>query len=515
MSAKIHNQLRWGSILSYAQMGLSVLIGLLYTPVMLRLLGSSEYGLYNTVASTISMLGLLNLGFNSGYIRYFAKYRVNEDEESIWKLNGLFLILFTVIGLVALLCGLYLTIHLELVFKTGLTAEEYRIAKILMLLLTLNLAVSFPMSVFSMIISANERFVFLKLLGMLNTVLGPLLTLPLLLMGYRSIAMVSVSVGLALITNAAYVYYVLFVLRNRFRFRDFERGIISGLFAYTLFIAINIIVDQINWNIDKLLLTRFKGTAAVAVYSVGYSLYSMYMSFSLSVSGVFTPRIHRIANETRENLSLQRQRFTELFLKVGRIQFLVLGLVASGMVFFGYAFLTEFWAGPDYADSYAVALLLMLPASIALTQNVGIEIQRALNLHHFRSLVYLGMALVNLGLSIYLCQKYGAIGSAVGTAISLILANGLIMNIYYHLKCNIDILAFWKNILRMSTGLLAPVAFGIVYTRLLDVSRPAVFVLGIAAYTAVYCASAWCLSMNAYEKTLVRTIIHKLQRRPT
>ena len=79
MSAKIHNQLRWGSILSYAQMGLSVLIGLLYTPVMLRLLGSSEYGLYNTVASTISMLGLLNLGFNSGYIRYFAKYRVNDS----------------------------------------------------------------------------------------------------------------------------------------------------------------------------------------------------------------------------------------------------------------------------------------------------------------------------------------------------------------------------------------------------------------------------------------------------
>ena len=130
MSAKSHNQLKWGSILSYAQMGLGILVGLIYTPVMLRLLGQSEYGLYNTVSSTISMLGLLNLGFNSGYIRYFAKYKLNKDTESIWKLNGLFLIIFTVIGMIALLCGLYLTFHLEMVFKTGLTEREYEVARI-------------------------------------------------------------------------------------------------------------------------------------------------------------------------------------------------------------------------------------------------------------------------------------------------------------------------------------------------------------------------------------------------
>lgn len=513
MKRKQHNQLRWGAFLSYAQMGLSVLINLLYTPVMLRLLGTSEYGLYNTVASTISMLGLLNLGFNSGYIRYFAKYRADRDEESVWKLNGFYLILFTMIGAVALLCGLYLTFHLELVFRTGLTAEEYRVAKILMMLMTMNLSISFPMSVFSTIISANERYLFLKLLGMINTVLGPMLTLPLLLMGYRSVAMVSVSVFLAMVTNVTYIYYVFFVLKNRFHFRGMKKGLFSGLFVYTLFIAINLVVDQINWNIDKLLLTRFRGTAAVAVYSVGYTLYCMYMSLSVSVSGVFGPRIHRIANETGDDASIQKQ-FTELFVKVGRIQFLILGLVASGIVFFGYAFITVFWAGPNYADSYAVALLLIIPATIALTQNIGIEIQRALNLHQFRGLVYLGMALINLVLSIYLCQKYGAVGSAIGTAISLIVANGLIMNIYYYLKCKIDIPFFWKEILRMVPGFLAPVIFGTVYIRTFDLSRLPVFALGVAAYTAVYGISVWCLSMNFYEKELVMTILKKIRRRP-
>ena len=69
------NQLKAGSILAYAQMALSILLQLAYTPVMIRLLGQSEYGLYNTVASTVAILSILNLGFNSSYIRYYARYK--------------------------------------------------------------------------------------------------------------------------------------------------------------------------------------------------------------------------------------------------------------------------------------------------------------------------------------------------------------------------------------------------------------------------------------------------------
>lgn len=438
------NQLKWGSVLSYAQMALSIVIGVIYTPLMIRLLGKSEYGLYQTVSSTISLLSVLHLGFNSSYVRYFAKYKKNNDRESIEKLNGLFLIIFAIIGLIAFVCGMYLSFNLDLVFAEGLTAAEYELAKTLMILLTVNLSLSFPMSVFSSIISANEKYIFLKLLGMVKTVVSPLVTLPLLLMGYRSVAMVAVTLALSFITDAMYLYYVLFVLKNKFVFHGFEKGIFASLFAYTAFIAINMIVDQINWNIDKLLLGRFKGTAAVAVYSVGYQLYSYYMMFSTSVSSVFTPRVHKIVNETADDNKLQRSMLTDLFTRVGRIQLLILGLVASGVVFFGRQFIVGYWAGEGYGESYYVALLLIIPASIALIQNIGIEVQRAQNKHQFRSIAYLMMALINLGLSIVLCQKYGAVGSAAGTAISLILCNGVIMNIYYHRKCNIDISAFGK-----------------------------------------------------------------------
>jgi len=59
------NQLKVGAILSYVVMGLSNVVGLLYTPYMLRMMGQSEYGLYSLVASVVAYLTILDLGFGN------------------------------------------------------------------------------------------------------------------------------------------------------------------------------------------------------------------------------------------------------------------------------------------------------------------------------------------------------------------------------------------------------------------------------------------------------------------
>ena len=506
------NQLKIGSFLSYLQMALSIIIGIVFTPITIRLLGQNEYGLYNTVASTISMLLLLGLNFNSGYIRYYAKYKKEKDTDSIYRLNGMFLLIFSLIGIVTFICGMFLTNHLPLIFSDGLTSEEYGIARILMLLMTINTSLYFPMSVFSTIVSAHERFIYLKVLGILRTIIGPLLTIPVLLLGYGSIGMVTVTLIISILTDLSYLFYTLKYLGERFWFNSFEKGLLKSLFVYCSFITINSIIDQVNWNIDKILLGRFRGTAEVAVYSVGYSLFHYYLMFSCAISGVFTPRIHKIYNEWKDKPEELNQRFTDLMIRVSRIQYLILGLIASGVVFFGQAFL-HFWVGDGFEKSYYVALLLIIPASIELIQNLGIEIQRAENKHQFRSFAYLIMAFINLFLSIWLCQIYGAIGSAIGTALSLILANGLIMNIYYYKKCGINIPLFWKTILHMSWGLLPPVIFGIVIRKIIPMTSLLRLVLCILLYTLVYACSMWRLGMNNEEKELVRNFVRKFTTR--
>ena len=502
------NQLKIGVALSYIQMGASIIIGLLYTPIMIRLLGQSEYGLYNTVASMISMISMLSLGFNSSYIRYYSKYKKNEDFDSIFKLNGLFLIIFIIIGLVAFACSIYLMQHLKLVFSTGLTSEELETAKILTLLLGLNLMITLISSVFISIITANERFVLLKTIGIISTICSPLITLPLLFSGFGSIAVVSITLLITICVDSVYIYYVLYKLKYRFYFKGFEKGIVKDLFIYTSFIAINILIDQINWNIDKVLLGRFQGTAAVAIYSVGYSLYHYYMLFSTSISGVFIPRVHKIVNETINNKKLQTVRLTDLMVKVGRIQYAVLGLLATGIFFWGDYFITKIWAGEAYADAYVIAVIFVFASSIDLIQNTGIEIQRALNKHSFRSIVYLIVAIINFVVSYKLCQEYGALGCAIGTVASLILGNGIIMNCFYHLKCNINMFVFWKNILNMSRGLIIPIIFGIFISKM--TSSIMLFFIHVLIYSCIYFGSMWFFSFNNYEKQLVKRIYSKI-----
>ena len=88
------NQRKAGAALSYVSMMIGYIVSLAYTPIMIRLLGQSEYGLYNLVASVVAYLGVLNFGFGSAYMRFYMRYKVTDDEENIAKLNGMFTSIF-------------------------------------------------------------------------------------------------------------------------------------------------------------------------------------------------------------------------------------------------------------------------------------------------------------------------------------------------------------------------------------------------------------------------------------
>lgn len=498
------SQKKIGVILSYIGQLINIFVGLIYTPIMLRLVGQSEYGLYQLVNSVVSYLSLLSLGFGSSYLRFYSKYKVKDDEESIAKLNGIFMIIFCIISVICVLCGTIMVERIHNIFGTGLTEREYVKAKILMELLIINLAMTFPNSVFNCSITASERFLFQKLLIVIQNLFNPFLSLPLLIMGYGSIGMVSVTTFLTFIVLLSNIYYCFKKLHIRFIFHGFKIGLLKEMWVFTFFIFINQIIDQINWSVDKFLLGRFAGTTAVAVYGVGGQINSLYLQFSTSISNVFVPKVNRIVAESNNNTKL-----TILFTKVGRIQFMVLGLILSGFVFFGHSFV-EIWAGQEYEDSYVIALLLIVPVTVPLIQNLGIEIQRAKNMHKARAIVYLFIALANVAVSIPLIKLMGPIGAALGTAISLFAGNILFMNWYYHFRIEIDMIYFWKEIMKFISALIVPSIVGMLIIKFIDIRG---FIrLGIVTiiYTIIYFFSMYLFGMNFEEKKIVTEPLKKI-----
>ena len=492
------DQLKAGVILSYISEGITILSGLIYAPIMLRLLGQSEYGLYQLSTSTITYLSLFSLGFGSAYVRYYSKYKVNNDEKSIAKLNGMFMTIFIFLGIMCAFAGTVLIGNAEIMFGNSLSAQEINTTKTLMGFMVFNMALSFPGSVFISHITANEQYIFQKTVNIIKSAINPFLTLPLLLLGYKSVAIVIVQTVLAITAFCANMFFCTKKLNMSFNFKKFDFGILKELFGFSFFIFLNQIVDQINWSVDNFILGIFRGSVAVAVYGVASQINSMYIMFSSSISSVFVPRINRIVFKSNDN-----QELTELFTKVGRIQFIILMLVAYGFIIFGKYFIT-IWAGAGYDESYIIAVILMLSATIALIQNLGIEIQRAKNMHRFRSVIYVVMAMLNIFISIILVRHYGATGAAIGTAISLLLGNGFIMNIYYHKKIGLNIIYFWRNILSFIPALIIPTAVGIAIIKYVTFINIPVFIGAIIFFVFIYATSMWLFGLNKFEKELIK-----------
>lgn len=500
-----------GVILSYVQIALSVLTGLLYTPVMLRLMGQNEYGLYGTVNSTIALLSLLDLGFTSSYIRFYSRYKIENRQDKINSFNSLFFIVFLVISVIAALIGFFLSFNPVLIFDDGLTSEELSKAKVMMILLTVSMILGFMSTVFNCYISANQKFIFSKSLNVFSTIVNVGVNLIVLFCGYGAVGLIIVSLVLSIITKIITIVYAYKTLHFEFDFGHIEKSLFKSVLAFSGLIAINMFVDKVNSGIDSILLGRFCGTAAVAVYSVGSSLNSHFSMFSTAISGVFTPHIHNLVNLYEMDSLEQRNALTKFFVKVGRLQYLLLALIASGVVFFGKQFI-YFWAGEGYDKSYYIALILILPSIISLTQNVGIEIQRAENRHHYRAYIYGAMAIINFILSIFLCQIWEGVGAAIGTGLASIVANGIIMDIVYHKKININIFEYWKNILRQTLGMIGPFIVGALIMKFADMGSLVKLAFWILIYVVIFAVFVWLLSMNTFEKDLVKSILRKLKR---
>lgn len=503
----IINQRKAGVVISYAGEIVKILVNLIYTPIMLRLLGQSEYGLYQLVYSVVSYLSLLSLGFGSSYLRFYSRCKAKKDEDGVARLNGMFMTIFLTIAVICIICGMIMVGNIRGIFGSGLTDSEYVTARILMILLVVNLALTFPNSVFNCSITAHERFLFQKVLILLQNICSPFLTLPLLIMGYGSIGMVTVTTLLTFVVLTSNMYYCFRKLHIKFCFKGFQLSLLKEMWVFTFFIFLNQIIDQINWSVDKFLLGRFAGTTAVAVYGVGGQINTLYLQFSTSVSNVFVPKVNRIVAESNNNRQL-----TDLFTKVGRIQFMVLGLILTGFIFLGNPFIKA-WAGEEYGDAYIVALLLIGPVTVPLIQNLGVEIQRAKNMHKARAVVYLAIAIANVFISIPLIKIMGPAGAALGTAISLIAGNIIFMNWYYHARIGMNMFYFWKEIAKFIPALIAPGIVGVLIMRFANVTG--LIKLGMFAiiYTGVYGISMYFLGMNAEEKQLVMGPIKKILRK--
>lgn len=501
-----NRNLKWGIIFSYITMVAGIVVSMTYTPFMLRSLGSQQFGLFNMGQAAVSYLGLAEFGFGNAVVRYASKYRAEGNESKTSSLYGMFMYLYYFLAVIVFIVGIVICIFSSSFYTVSTGEVGYTELRIIILIMVINLTFTFATTTYSSIITSYERFTFLKVTNLIYTLLKPAVMIPLLIWGYKAVAMSVVTLVLTIALNVANIIYVKKVLHINIdmKRKHMEFGILKEIIGYSFFIFLGSIVGQLNDNTDTIILGVISGEIAVSVYSIGYQLNTYVQQIPGIIASVFFPRVTE-----RVTKGASKEYLTDLMIRVGRIQYYIAFLLCVGFTIFGCKFIF-LWAGSEYSVSYLIVLVLILPAIIPNIQAIPVLIIQAMNKHQFKAILYVVCAVLNVAFSIPAGLLFGPFGCAACTGITTLLTKGIIINWYYSKKINLGIGAFWKNICLLTLRLMPVAIAGILISFIPLPVTWLWLIVKVILFTVVFCLYAFFVCMNKEEKALITGILNKV-----
>jgi len=500
-------ELKIGILLNYVNLALSSLIPLFYTPIMLRLLGQEEYGLYKLSGSITSYLGLISLGLGSAVTRYLIKARTEVGQKEEERMLGLFLIIFRFIAIISFVVGTILTANLDLFYSNSLNEDEMHRIQILVFIMVCNMALSFSVAPYMSIVTARERYLFYQCMNILITCVIPFLNLIALFLGFASIGLAITSLCVAIVVRLIYYIYVRAGLHIKPQYKNIPTEYLREILMFSFWIFVGNVVGQLYDATDTILIGSIPtlATTGVAIYSVGTIFNNMIITLTAGISNLLVPRTNKLVFEGKGDEVL-----TEYSILIGRIQCYICSTIVAVFVVFGKPII-HFYVGDIYQEAYWVAVFIMVPNLIPLAQSACLSIVIAKNQHKFRSLIYLGIAIINVFGTWFALHHWGVSGAAFVTGIAMLVGQGACMNWYYGKKTGINIALFWKHVLIV---FIVPVFFStfcIFVFKLghFNLYRIEVLIISIALFFCFIFLLQWHFFFNPYEKSLILTPLKK------
>lgn len=497
-----------GVILSYVMMIFEVLSTLLLTPFIIRTLGQAEYGVYKLSASVVAYLLLLDLGVGNAITRYITKFRVNGEKEQSRKFLGVATIYYSVIALIALVAGAVLIAVFPKAFAKGLTASEIKLGQELLFVTMINAAVTLGTAAYNNVIVAYEQFTVSKGIPIIQIIVRMILTVVMLKCGFGSIGIVSANLLMTVLCRGFFVLYVLFRLKLRPKFKEIDVSFVKEIVLYSSMILIQMIATQLNSTVDQILIGSLVASSStiLAVYSVGTQITQYYQSIGAAFTGVLMPGIVKMVERGADSKVL-----TDEMIRVGRIILIVLGMIWGGFLVCGQQFVT-LWAGADNSNAYYVAVILMTAYMLILTESIGTQILWAMNQHKEQAILKGIIVLLNIFLTIVLIKWQPLMGATIGTFISLILGDVVVMNIIFRKKLKMNLCYYYCGLAKgIVPCVVIATAFGFAVRYFLKSGGWISLLIEVAIICLVYAICILMFGMNAYEKNLILSILRKFK----
>ncbi len=395
---------------NYATAVAALLVALVTTPILTSGLGSARFGVWALVGAMIPYLELLELGMaNATVNRVAGRLEAGEPEPVNRAINTAFFVLIVPGLLAAAAAGVLALVLPHLVtIPPGLTDQ----ARIVLLLLALDMAVSIPGDTFGGGLVALQRY----------DILNGTLTAVLLLQGAAWIVVMAaggglvmlglVTVGISLVGQLARFLLLRRLLPGlHISIRAVEWGGLRPFAGLSTWFTLEEVTAAVAANADVLIVGIVVSVPAAGVYAVGQRLGLLASRFIAPASDVFFPFSAQVTARGEED-QLRESAWAGSRLAVGLAApaCLILAVLASPAI--------RAWAGPAFAGAGPVVVLLAVAAMISSVTVTGAVIIDGAGEPKKPSLIYSAELVVKIVLCVVLGHLYGLWGVALGTLVA-------------------------------------------------------------------------------------------------
>lgn len=431
----MHTQFKKAAFLSYLKLAITNIGGLVITPYVISMLGDEEYGLYTLIGAFVGYLSVLDLGLNNAIVRYVAQYKAENNKREEENFLAISLLIYLGIAVLIIGFGLLFYLNVENLFGDTLTSDQLERAKIMLLILILNIAFTLPGGAFTGICTGYESFVFPRWLDIIKYLFRIVLIFVILKFGAKAIGIVVLDTLLNLVVILLTGWFVFVKLKVTIKLHSFAWEYIKDIFGYSIWIFVFGLVYQFQWRTGQMILGTHLSPEVVAVYGIGVMLGVYFTTFGNIINRLILPKAVKSVYEKASPDFLTTET-----IRIGKVSLLILLFAYGAFIVIGKNFILN-WVGETYSSSYWITLLIMTAYLLHISQGYLHAVLDAKKMLKFKTLSFLISSIIGILLGAILSYKYGELGMIIGLTIPLIILYWIVMNMYYKKKLKINI---WK-----------------------------------------------------------------------
>jgi O-antigen/teichoic acid export membrane protein len=398
------------SNISWNVMGLAVniLAGMATMPILLYRLGTEKYGLWCLATAFIGYLSLLDIGTGAAVGRRIAPLKAANAIDGINAALSTALLPLVSAAAATLLVAPFVATLFLLTFPSA--GHELELGWALPLL-ALNVAITFPGSIFGGLLWGYERFDILNWIDIPAALMRVVFILAATSFTTSIVALAAIMVGINFCVIAARAIACCIVeprLRLKYRYVSLPiaRSMISFGSAYLTISLAQTFIPRIATTIIGYRL----GPSSVATYAVAQQLATTISSLARSATQITAPREFILSAAGRKQEQLQ------LFMDGSRLSLAVVALCITGVAAFGYP-LIQLWPNAFAQSVLILFIILMIGDAVPNTQLVSYSAIMGMGQHRVLAVLAIAETLTVMVLS-YALSALGLIGVCIAVALS-------------------------------------------------------------------------------------------------